>query len=141
MKATRNVSARPRIRRIGSVLTVRHRLGASTVEIVSATGALVAVHRHAVGGLIRLPDHRAALEAVVLGAFSTAAPCVPNGHHPPAPVARAAVRLRTASQVQVVVVAPSVQAASRALAGSVEFWPSLTLSAQAGRDCGWRSAS
>jgi transposase len=75
---------------IGSVLTVRHRLGTATVEIVSATGALVAVHRHAASGLVRLPDHRAALEAVVLGAFSTAAPCVPKAHHPPGPVARAA---------------------------------------------------
>ncbi len=74
---------------IGTVLTVRHRLGSPTLEIVSAVGALVAVHRRATGGLVRTPDHRAALEAAVLGVFSTAAPCVPKGNHPPGPAARA----------------------------------------------------
>jgi transposase len=74
----------------GARYSVRHRLGSPTVEIVSSTGALVAVHRRATGGLVRLPDHRTALEAAVLGAFSTARPCVPKGNHPPGPVARAA---------------------------------------------------
>src|ERR1019366_424571 len=31
-----------------------------------------------------------ALKAAVLGAFSTARPCVPKGNHPPGPAARAA---------------------------------------------------
>ena len=75
---------------IGAVLTVRHRLGSPTLEIVSPSGALVAVHRRATSGLVRTPDHRAALEAAVLGVFSTAAPCVPKGNHPPGPAARAA---------------------------------------------------
>jgi transposase len=75
---------------IGATLTVRHRLGSPTVEIVSSSGALVAVHRRATGGLIRTGDHRAALEAAVLGLFSTARPCVPKGNHPPGPAARAA---------------------------------------------------
>lgn len=76
---------------IGTVLTVRHRLGSPMLEIVSPSGALVAVHRRASSGLVRTPDHRAALEVAVLGAFSTAAPCVPKGNHPPGPAARAAV--------------------------------------------------
>ena len=76
---------------IGTVLTVRHRLGSPTLEIVSPSGALVAVHRRASGGLARTPEHRAALEAAVLGAFTTARPCVPKGNHPPGPAARAAV--------------------------------------------------
>ena len=66
-----------------------HRLGSPTIEIVSSSGALVAVHRRATGGLVRAPDHRAALEAAVLGVFSTAVPCVPKGNHPPGPAARA----------------------------------------------------
>jgi hypothetical protein len=89
---------------IGTVLTVRHRLGSPTVEIVSSTGALVAVHRRATSGLVRLPDHRAALEAAVLGAFSTVAPCVPKGNHPPGPVARAAAAALRGSETREVIV-------------------------------------
>ena len=74
---------------IGAVLTVRHRLSSPTIEIVSRTGALVAVHRRATGGLVRTPEHRAAFEAAVLGVFSMARPCVPKGNHPPGPAARA----------------------------------------------------
>ena len=89
---------------IGSVLTVRHRLGSATIEIVSRTGALVVVHRRATGGLVRTPDHRVALEAAVLGVFSTARPCVPKGNHPPGPVARTlAAALRGPEAREVVV--------------------------------------
>ena len=89
---------------IGTVLTVRHRLGSPTLEIVSPSGALVAVHRRASSGLVRTPDHRASLEAAILGAFSTARPCVPKGNHPPGPAARAAaVTLRGPEAREVVV--------------------------------------
>jgi len=89
---------------IGATLTVRHRLGSPTIEIVSPVGALVAVHRRATSGLVRTPDHRAALEAAVLGVFSSTAPCVPKGHHPPGPAARSlAAALRGPEAREVVV--------------------------------------
>lgn len=75
---------------IGAGLTVRHRLGSPTLEVVAPSGALVAVHRLAAGGLVRLPEHRIALERAVLGAFSSEPPCERKGNHPPGPVARAA---------------------------------------------------
>lgn len=75
---------------IGAQLTVRHRLGSPTLELVSPSGTLVAVHRLAAGGLVRLPDHRAALERAVLGVFTTQPPCERKGNHPPGAVARAA---------------------------------------------------
>ena len=53
---------------VGAQLTVRHRSGGPTIEIVAPSGALVAVHRLARSGLVRLPEHRAALERAVLGA-------------------------------------------------------------------------
>ena len=78
----------------------------ATIEIVSPSGALVAVHRRATGVLVRMPEHRAALEAAVIGVFSTARPCVPKGNHPPGPAARAAhtaVALRGPEAREVVV--------------------------------------
>jgi transposase len=75
---------------IGAQLTVRHRLGSPTLEIVAPSDALVAVHRLAAGGLVRLPEHRAALERAVLGGFTTQPPCERKGNHPPGPAARAA---------------------------------------------------
>ena len=75
---------------IGAALTLRHRLASPTIELVAPSGALVAVHRLATGGLVRLPEHRAALERVVLGAFTTLPPCERKGNHPPGPAARAA---------------------------------------------------
>jgi hypothetical protein len=74
---------------IGTALTIRQRLGSPTLEIVAASGALVAVHR--VGrGLVRTDEHRALLERAVLGAFSTLPPCERKGNHPPGPAARVA---------------------------------------------------
>jgi hypothetical protein len=78
---------------IGALLSVRHRLSSPTLEIVAPSGALVAVHRLARGGLVRLPEHRAALERAVLGAFTTERPCERKGNHPPGPAARAAAAL------------------------------------------------
>ena len=77
----------------GTELTLRHRLGTATLEVCSAAGSLLAGHRLAVAGagaVVRTPTHRAALEAVVLGAFTTARPCERKGNHPPGPAALAA---------------------------------------------------
>lgn len=77
----------------GTELTLRHRLGTATLEVCSAAGSLLAGHRLAVAGagaVVRTPQHRAALEGVVLGAFTTARPCERKGNHPPGPAALAA---------------------------------------------------
>jgi transposase len=77
----------------GSELTLRHRLGTATLEVCSAAGSLLASHHLAVAGagaVVRTPEHRAALEAVVLGAFTTAGPCDRKANHPPGPAALAA---------------------------------------------------
>ncbi len=78
---------------VGSSVTLRHRLGSPTVELGTASGTLLAVHRlgqRGAGSVIRTPGHRAALEAAVLGVSTSARPCVPKGNHPPGPAARAA---------------------------------------------------
>jgi transposase len=78
---------------VGSSVTLRHRLGSQTVELQAPSGTVLAVHRlqpRGAGALIRTGEHRATLEAAVLGVFSTARPCVPKGNHPPGPAARAA---------------------------------------------------
>src|SRR5450759_778599 len=89
---------------IGAALTIRQRLGSPTLEIVAASGALVAVHR--VGrGLVRTDEHRALLERAVLGAFSPLPPCERKGNHPPGPAARvAAGALRGGIEAREVVV-------------------------------------
>jgi transposase len=77
---------------IGTQLVLRHRLGTATLEAYSAAGSLLATHRLApasAGQLVRTPQHRTALEGVVLGAFSTARPCQRKGNHPPGPAALA----------------------------------------------------
>ncbi|MGA2514074.1 MAG: hypothetical protein ABSG37_10705 [Candidatus Limnocylindrales bacterium] len=74
---------------IGAQLRVRQRLGTPTLEVVTRSGALVAVHR-AGSGLVRTPEHRAALEALVLAGFTSAPACERKGNHPPGPAARAA---------------------------------------------------
>lgn len=76
----------------GQVVTVRHRLGSGTVEVVSAGGVVLASHGRAVPGagrLVRDPADRAALEKAVLAQFSTAAPCRRKANRPPSPAARA----------------------------------------------------
>jgi hypothetical protein len=72
---------------------VRHRLGTATVEVCAPSGTVLASHRLAVAGagqLVRAPEHRVALEGVVLGAFTNDRPCVRKGNHPPGPAALAA---------------------------------------------------
>ncbi len=80
---------------IGIDVEVRHRLGAATVEVVAAGGQTLASHRLAPAGagqIVRTPAHHAALEQVVLSAFTTDRPCDPKGNHPPGPTALAAAQ-------------------------------------------------
>lgn len=70
----------------GSVMTLRQRLGTTSLEVVSPSGALVATHALApsgAGALQRMPEHRAALEAAVLAQFTTARPCDRKANRPP----------------------------------------------------------
>ena len=76
----------------GIEVTLRHRLGTATVEIVTPAGMLLVAHRLAPpgsGSMVRTPEHRAALEAVVLSQFSTARPCDRKANRPPGVVALA----------------------------------------------------
>lgn len=100
---------------IGAQVTVRHRLGSAGIEIVSATGTLLASHfRQPPGGgyAVRDPAHRAALEAEVLAAFSTDAPCRRKTNRPPGEAARAeaARLLHTLEDTEVVVSLATYQA-------------------------------
>ena len=76
-----------------TTLILRHRLGSATVEIHSAAGAVLAAHRLAPAGagtIVRSAEQHAALEAVVLSAFSTDRPCDRKANRPPGPDALAA---------------------------------------------------
>lgn len=76
---------------IGTEVTIRHRLGTATIEIVSAAGNPVASHRLAPRGAnrtMRLPEHTQALENVILASFSTARPCKKKVNRPPSEAAR-----------------------------------------------------
>lgn len=91
----------------GATVTLRHRLGSRTLEVVAPSGALLALHglRHSGSGLVvRTPEHRAGLEAAVLGAFTSARPCAGKGHHPPGPAARAAALALLGPEAREVVV-------------------------------------
>ena len=70
----------------GVELTLRHRLGTTTLEIVTPAGAQLVSHHLAppgAGSMVRTPEHRGALEKVVLGQFSTARPCDRKANKPP----------------------------------------------------------
>ncbi len=76
-----------------SMLQLRHRLGSATVEIGSPAGGLLAAHRLApagAGSIVRSAEHHAALERVVLFAFTTDRPCDRKANRPPGPDAIAA---------------------------------------------------
>jgi transposase len=76
---------------IGTQVTVRHRLGSTGIEIISATGLLLASHyRQTPGGgyVVRDPAHKLALEHVVLAAFTTDPPCRRKANRPPGDGAR-----------------------------------------------------
>ena len=90
-----------------ATLTLRHRLGDDDLEIHAPSGALVAVHElrpAGAGVLVRMPEHRAGLEAAVLAAFTSARPCERKGHHPPGPEARAAAAALTGAETREVIV-------------------------------------
>jgi hypothetical protein len=76
----------------GIELTVRHRLGTGSLKIYSPQGTELVSHVLAVAGsgqIVRTAEHRAALEAVVLGQFSTARPCDRKANKPPGQAALA----------------------------------------------------
>lgn len=80
---------------VGATVTIRHRLGTLELGIWSAAGVLLATHRLAppgAGRTLRLPAHAAALERVVLAAFTTARPCQRKANRPPGPQAQAAAQ-------------------------------------------------
>jgi len=69
-----------------------HRLGSGQLEVVSPSGILLVTHRLAAPGaglMVRTPEHREALEKVILGQFSTTRPCDRKANRPPGPAALA----------------------------------------------------
>ncbi len=70
----------------GATMTLRHRLGTATLDVVSPAGALLVTHSLAPAGsgtMVRTAAHRDALETVVLGQFSSARPCDRKENRPP----------------------------------------------------------
>ena len=70
----------------GTTLLVRHRLGSGTIDVVAPSGAILVTHRLAPAGsgaLVRSVEHKEALEAAVLSAFSNARPCDKKANRPP----------------------------------------------------------
>ena len=77
---------------VGADVIVRWRLGTDTIDVVTGAGVIVATHRLAPRGAhrtARLPEHAAALENVVLGAFNTDRPCRRKVNRPPSDAALA----------------------------------------------------
>ena len=77
---------------IGTEPMVCWRLGDHIIDVVSASGRLVATHRkvpRGQGRVVRLPEHTAALHKVVLGAFTTDLPHKPKLNRPPSAAALA----------------------------------------------------
>src|SRR3954451_22624274 len=86
--------------RAGDQVTVRHTLGAATVDIVDGRGGLLAHHVRqpdGAGMVVRDEDHVAAMTKVVLGGVSDREPCRRKTRRPPSAAARAqAERIRRA---------------------------------------------
>jgi transposase len=77
----------------GANVILRHRLASASLEIFSAGGIQLCVHRLAragAGAMVRSDTHRAALESAVLAQLSAARPCERKANKPPGPAARAA---------------------------------------------------
>jgi hypothetical protein len=77
----------------GRTVLVRHRLGTTTVEVVSLSGASLATHLLAPAGagiVVRSPEHRVALETTIFASLATARPCHHKENRPPGPAAQAA---------------------------------------------------
>jgi transposase len=71
---------------VGQLVQVRHRLGATTIDVVSGRGSLLARHVRepdGAGALIRAQAHVAALERVVLANFADKPPCRRKDRRPP----------------------------------------------------------
>jgi transposase len=76
----------------GREVTVRRKLGAAVLHLVTPGGAIVAEHRVApahAGAVVRDEGHVRALEAAVLASFSSAPPCPRKVRRPASPDARA----------------------------------------------------
>jgi len=100
---------------IGAEVSVRHRLGSQGIEIVSASGILLASHyRETPGGgyAVRDPAHLIALETEILAAFNCDPPCRRKANRPPGEAARseAAKLLRGLEDEDVVVSLAAYQA-------------------------------
>ncbi|MBO0709110.1 MAG: transposase [Candidatus Dormibacteraeota bacterium] len=91
----------------GATVHVRLRLGSGALEICSRPGSVLATHvpQPAGAGVVqRLPEHQAALEKVVLAAFTTARSCPRKVNRPPSSEALAAAnRLRAHAAPDVVI--------------------------------------
>jgi hypothetical protein len=76
----------------GEVVTVRHKLGATTLDVTDRHGVLLAHHvRQAdgAGAVVRLEQHVSALSKVVLASFSDRDPCRRKTRRPPTAAALA----------------------------------------------------
>jgi len=76
----------------GMTVLLRHRLGTKALQVYSPSGRLVVTHELAPAGageIVRTPEHREALEKVVLGQFSTKRPCDRKENRPPSAAALA----------------------------------------------------
>lgn len=76
----------------GVTMMLRHRLGTTTVDVVSPAGIVLATHQLAPPGsgtMVRTAAHREALEKVVLCQFTTARPCDRKENRPPGAAALA----------------------------------------------------
>lgn len=101
----------------GAEMLIRHRLGSPTLEIHSQSGLLLATHKlqpEGLGRIVRSAEHKAALEAVVLGSFTTSRPCQRKGNFPPGAAARGE------AQRLLAVLGPEVQVDLEAYARLVE---------------------
>ena len=90
----------------GQRVGVRRRLGSAELELVSASGALVASHRLATAGqgaLRRSEEHRLALEEVVLQSLTSARPCRRKRNRPPGEAALQAAAALAGESGEVVV--------------------------------------
>ncbi len=77
-------------------MTLRTGLRAGKIDLYSASGALVTTHVRTPKGrraIVRAPEHRAALEALVLDGFSTDVPCRRKTNRPPGDGAKAAAAI------------------------------------------------
>jgi len=86
---------------IGQEVMVKARLGDGSFEVVSASGGVIARHKRAPKGrgeTIRTPEHRAALESLVLTGFSTDRPCRRKAHRPPGGRAKQAAAVLVGGQ-------------------------------------------